>query len=63
MSLNQRQKAAIRCAVADLIGAVQVHRVCDPILILDENSVLSTLDELADAFPDVVESVEIPELK
>lgn len=56
--MTPEQVSAIRCAVADLIGAVQVHRAQDPFIQLDEDAVLDTLGELSAAFPDLVELPE-----
>jgi hypothetical protein len=60
-NLTPAQETAIRCAVLDLIGAVEVHRAQDPFVQLEESAVLDTLDELKAAFPDAFpEGVEIP---
>ena len=52
--MNAKQIDAIRCAQADLIGAYQAYKQMD-IHAHDWRSHLLTIDELTEAFADILE--------
>jgi hypothetical protein len=57
--MTEEQKNAIRCAYADLVGALQARNQLD-IEVHDWKSHLVTIEELEQAF-DFIEPVEIEE--
>jgi hypothetical protein len=57
--MTEEQKNAIRCAYADLVGALQARNQLD-IEVHDWKSHLVTIEELEEAF-DFIEPVEIEE--
>jgi hypothetical protein len=48
--MTKKQQISIRCACADLLGAIQAHRQLDP-FVHDWESHLLTIQELMETFP------------
>jgi len=49
--LNGDQVSALKYALADLQGAIEVHEANDPFVQLDPEAVQQTIKELKNAFP------------
>lgn len=56
--LNQKQVTALRCAHADLLGALQARNQLD-MEVHDWKSHLLTLTELEEAFPEILKDVSV----
>ena len=56
--MTDAQKQAIRCAHADLLGALQARNQFD-LEVHDWKAHLVTLGELEDAFPDLLKDVAV----
>jgi len=50
INMTKKQQLSIRCACADLLGAIQAHRQLDP-FVHDWKSHLLSIQELMEAFP------------
>jgi len=56
--MNSEQLIAIKCAYADLVGALQSYNQYES-TVHDWEAHLQTIRDLETAFPNVIESVEI----